>query len=431
MISARQALADTRANPHSRWTEGNRSAAARMKSRLIVPRGKQSFSLSPQDSFFAIGSCFARNIEERLEDAGAQVTSRNIKVRDLGSRSMREGGIFNKYTPVSILQELKWAANVSAYPAEALIMTGEKGIAHDPYLPFRAGNGPVDALLARRKEVNAYFAQAFAADVVILTLGLTEIWTDLETGLTLNQAPPPRMLSANAERFAFARLGVEECESALTETIALLRSHGKPGQKIVLTISPVPMSRTFTTDDIIIANTTSKATLRVAALRVADRTDGVDYFPSYEAVLHSDQTLAWQADRLHVSDLMVGHIIRTFLDRYGVQSAPDAPPETNDAITENTDTDLLAGMARDLDIYKKTIIKLENELKRARRGNSEDNKPALKDAPAAIFLKEPLIKDPAFRKWVEQSPDTDALIRRLFREIQKYKHRISEMKERP
>ncbi|WP_226783043.1 GSCFA domain-containing protein [Oceaniglobus trochenteri] len=379
MTSSKDALETSRNNPHGRWSGGEGAAEDRIAERIVVPAGRQSFTARPGDTFFAIGSCFARNVEERLEMAGATVTSRRIDVRDLGNASAREGGVFNKYTPPSILQELKWAAGIETYPDTALLDVGG-GNFMDPYLSGKAAQGPKSEMLARRAEIGRYFAQAFQADVVVLTLGLIESWVDLKTGLSLNEAPPPRLLARGGDRFAFEVLSQEACEAALEEICAIFKSHGKPGQKMIVTVSPVPLGRTFTQDDIIVANVTSKATLRVVAHRVAERTEGMDYFPSYEAVLHSDQNLSWQRDRRHVSDVVVGHIIQTFLRRYGVSDAP--LPDLGEAIdrmksdpsfqkwaAEADDTEaLLARLNAEVNKYKNMSIKLQKELKKLAPG---------------------------------------------------------------
>lgn len=378
MISAKEALDLSRTNAHDRWSKGDGSAAERIEDRIIVPLGKQSFSAKPGDTFFAIGSCFARNVEERLQQAGATVTSLNIKVRDLGDQSAREGGVFNKYTPISILQELKWAAGIEAYP-EAALLPLAGGFFYDPYLSGKAGRDTAEELMARREEVRQYFAQAFEADVVVLTLGLIESWIDTVTGLHLNEAPSPKLLARDGDRFAFHRFSLEEVEAALEEIRTILETHGKPGQKRIVTVSPVPLGRTFTDEDIVIANMTSKSTLRVAAMRLAERTEGMDYFPSYEAVVTSDPALSWQRDRRHVSDVVVGQIIQTFLVRYGVSDQP--PDDLTEAVAalENDEsyqkwaaeaedpTMLLARMNQEVNKYKNMVIRLQKDLRQQRK----------------------------------------------------------------
>lgn len=376
MISSKEALDASRANFHARWSVGEGSATDRIRKHLVVPVGRQSFNAAPTDTFFAIGSCFARNVEERLEQSGATVTSRRIAVRDLGDASAREGGVFNKYTPVSILQELKWAAGVDTYPKAALLQE-RPGIYYDPYLSGKAGRGTIEELMQRRAEIHAYFAQAFDADVVILTMGLIESWTDLKTGLELNEAPSPKLLARGGDRFGFRTLSLEECEQALKDTVSLLKQHGKPGQRIILTVSPVPLGRTFTQEDIIIANMTSKSVLRVAVSRLVEETDGLDYFPSYEAVMLSDRSLSWQSDFRHVSDAVVGQIIETFLHRYGVSHGTQSDQEAalaalqKDSVfhawaerSEDTDA-LLAKLNQQLNKYKNQVIKLQKELRKS------------------------------------------------------------------
>jgi hypothetical protein len=168
----------------------------------------------------------------------------------------------------------------------------------------------------------------------------------------------------------------------VADSVALLRRHGKRGQKIVLTVSPVPLGRTFTDMDVIVANTMAKSTLRVAAHRLSDRIEGLDYFPSYEAVMHSDPNLCWQRDRRHVSDVIVGRIIETFLNRYGVTE--EAPQDFSDALSAldsdptfqkwsemaGDETALIARLNQEVNKYKNMVIKLQGELKKARLGDT-------------------------------------------------------------
>lgn len=374
MISAKDALEISRSNHHDRWNGSEGGAAERIEQRLVVPQGRQSFTAKPGDTFFAIGSCFARNVEERLQLAGATVTSLQIDIRNLGNNNAREGGVFNKYTPMSILQELKWATGIESYPEEALLPVGG-GQVYDPYLSGKAARGSVEDMMARRAEVGRYFAKAFEADVVVLTLGLIESWVDKVTGLHLNEAPNPKILARNADRFQFHQLSFEEVEASLEQIRQILETHGKTGQKKILTVSPVPLGRTFTGDDIIIANTTSKSTLRTAATRLTDRVEGMDYYPSYEAVTLSDPNLSWQRDRRHVSDVVVGQIIQTFLVRYGVSDQPvediesaisalnSDPSFQKWAAESGSQEALLARLNQEVNKYKNTVLRLQKELR--------------------------------------------------------------------
>ena len=94
-----------------------------------------------------------------------------------------------------------------------------------------------------------------------------------------------------------------------------------------MTVSPVPLSATFTDRDIVVANMASKATLRAAAEAFVARTDHAHYFPSYEMVLYSDTERAWRPDRMHVRGAMISHILSAFIRAYYEEGAFEAVPK--------------------------------------------------------------------------------------------------------
>lgn len=361
-VPAKEALARGKANPHDRWIGGaSQSARDRIATQVVVPLGQQSFTARPDSTFFAMGSCFARNVEERLALAGANVLSRKINARDLGATSGRTLGIYNKYTPFSILQELQFASGERDFPEEGFLpASGE--MFYDAQLRVNSGEATIAELHARRAELREAFAQTFAADVVILTLGLIEAWFDRKTSLYLTEMPAPRLIQKEPERFEFRCLSIEDCREALAQINALLKRHSKPSQKMIITVSPVALGRTFTPDDIIIANTTSKSTLRVAALEFTSAHDHADYFPSYEAVTLSAPALAWQDDRLHASDFIVGRIISTFLTRYGLGETTEQNEDSADKTPEEL---LIMQLRRDVDKYKNQLIQMEKKVQAA------------------------------------------------------------------
>lgn len=361
MTSAIQTIRQNRSNEFSKWKGDEFGARERIAKKICVPLGRQSFVSDPNSSFFAIGSCFARNVEERLSGEGANVLSAHLEMPSFGAETARVMGVFNKYNPYSILQELQFAANEFEFPEEGYLPSGDGGF-YDAQLRVRSGIASIEELKERRHTIRSFFAQAFEADVVIITLGLIETWFDRQSGLFLTEAPNPRIMLKNEERFEFRRLTVAECQNALNEIYSLLKKYGKAGQKLVLTVSPVPMGRTFTSDDIIVANMTSKSTLRVAALEFIDSTGDIDYFPSYEAVLHSHPDLAWQDDRLHVSDFMVGNIIDEFLVRYGVKIGENGAREIEHEVS--VDEKIIKKLNKELNSYKNKLVKLQSQIVR-------------------------------------------------------------------
>lgn len=314
-------MADSKAAPrHNRWTGGPESAAARLSGGPTVPGRKPGFSLNPQSTVFAIGSGFARHIEDALGSRGVAVTSLGRDDDIMEVRLNPQLGLLNKYNPPSIQQEIEWAIGHREFNPEGLIAVGDKW--SDPYLCQQSPTGTQEAILARRNALRAYFARALKADLVIVTLDLTETWFDRTTRLALTEAPAPGIIKAEPKRFGLKRLSCKAAEDCVRSICMLLRQHN-PDTKIVLTVSPVPMEQTYTTDDIIVANQISKGTLQLAATRTAFITPNVDYFPCYEAAIASDPTHVWEADRRTVRPEMLGTIMDAFTDRYGLAVPQD------------------------------------------------------------------------------------------------------------
>jgi hypothetical protein len=73
---------------------------------------------------------------------------------------------------------------------------------------------------------------------------------------------------------------------------------------------------TFSTMDIVVANTWAKSLLRAVAQEWANAHANVDYFPSYEIVQNSDRAAAWERDLRHVKGAGAQHIMALFLQKY-------------------------------------------------------------------------------------------------------------------
>jgi len=152
--------------------------------------------------------------------------------------------------------------------------------------------------------------------VVIVTLGLVEVWRDLQADVYLNHIPVPLLLKRGRERYEFHLTSFAQNWQNLQEIHALLSQHGYPGVQIVVTVSPVPLLNTFSTMDVVVANTYAKSLLRAVAQQWAAAHDNVDYFPSYEIVQNSDRAATWEPDLRHVRGPGADHIMELFLSSY-------------------------------------------------------------------------------------------------------------------
>jgi hypothetical protein len=90
--------------------------------------------------------------------------------------------------------------------------------------------------------------------------------------------------------------------------------------RILLTVSPVPFTCTFSDREVVVANTYSKATLRAVAQDFSERYEQIDYVPVFESVTNSTD-IAWEPDRIHVTDIAVRANVLHFLANYLADAA--------------------------------------------------------------------------------------------------------------
>jgi hypothetical protein len=153
-------------------------------------------------------------------------------------------------------------------------------------------------------------------DVLVLTLGLSELWYDKQSGEPLWRALTRRHY--DPERHVFRVETMADTKRSL-ETIEAIRKRHLPGLKIVFTVSPVRLRATFRPVSAISANSVSKAILRGALDEFLRESGGLNrdlfYFPSYE-IVHDFFRDAFEADNRHVRPYVAARVVRCFADHY-------------------------------------------------------------------------------------------------------------------
>ncbi len=314
-LTADQAMLRARRNDLRRYPAPDRDGDRLYP--LASPTVTPSFRIGPEDTIFAIGSCFARNVERALEGAGKRVLSREFDLGEIGASLEDPANFFNKYSIHSVLNEVRWALERDSYPgAEALYQVGPDRFV-DAQLGMARLDFPVEAILAFRHRYLDAMAAVAEADVLILTLGYVETWFDRRLGLYLNVIPPTQMIKEDPSRFEFRVLSYGDVLRGLEDLHALLRRHRAKPLKMLVTVSPVPLLATFRDMDVLVANAYSKSVQRAALDEFLLGKEGVDYFPSYEFVTLSNPTVAWsRGDYRHVSGDVVARIMDNVLTRY-------------------------------------------------------------------------------------------------------------------
>lgn len=290
----------------------------RLRHTYFIPYVRPTFRLVRGEPVFAIGSCFARGIEKVLKIRGFQVMSAADDFNHLqaSARDVTALGFTNKYTTYSMLNELRWALDPAArFPEASLVDIDEKRCI-DPHINPTLKTTDRAGTLERRRIMSAVNSRIRQCRVVFMTLGLVEVWYDREAQVHLNTTPTHEMQQRFPERYEFKVTRYPENLENLERLHALLSKHGHPELQIVVTTSPVPLSATFSGQDIVTANTYSKSTLRAVAQDFANAHENVQYFPSYEIVMNSARAYAWERDLRHVRGPMTKHVMNVFMRNF-------------------------------------------------------------------------------------------------------------------
>lgn len=405
-IAADQAMHNVRRLRASVWPD-DRVPGDRLKGVAKV-EARPSFTFSKSDRILTLGSCFAREIEERLDRFGFDVPLFHVETLPEDRTSKRHDDVANKFTIQSIENELRWAAGEAAPPPEKLFLETTDGLWHDAQLFHLATPLPIERVAERRALFQKSMREFPACRVVIITLGLVEAWFDEETSLYLNATPPPACLRRYPGRFRLDVLSYADILGSMERIFSLLREKGHPDLRLLVTVSPVPLKATFSGEDAISANAYSKAVQRAACREFVERHAEADYFPSYEIVTQTSRELAYERDNLHVNKSVVDQIMFEVMAAY----APEIhirQRSANVPLTRQTDQ-----LLRPTDMFRLIKHHLgEGELAEAERACLEglqrfEGRMTAKDEGVLRYLHGVTLAEQA--RWAEASDELQASI---------------------
>ncbi|HET7731215.1 MAG TPA: GSCFA domain-containing protein [Usitatibacter sp.] len=261
--------------------------------------------IGPQTRVIGVGSCFASYFLLWLAENGF---NRTLEVSPHNAL-IRYGASFEN--PAVIAQQLRWAFD--GLDASRLTWIGKD-------------KEVFEATEERRRLVRETLERT---DVLVLTLGLSEVWYDTETGEPLWRALTKRHYDPS--RHVFRVESLADTKRSL-EVIEALRERYLPRMKIVFTVSPVRLKATFRPISALSANSVSKAILRASLdeflrERPAKLNRSLFYFPSYEIVQDHFRD-AFEEDNRHVTPFVAAQVVKCFADNYceAAALAPRAAP---------------------------------------------------------------------------------------------------------
>lgn len=289
--------------------------------------------LARTDKIATAGSCFAQHIGNRLASSGAEYIDMepapsgwsrdDARHHGFGIYSCRYGNI---YTVRQLLQLTEEAFGLTDRKPEVWEKDGRY------YDALRPSVDPVghesESVISdlREQHLAAVRSMFRELDVLVFTLGLTEAWTNRENGLVYPLAPGTSAGNYDPDLHAFHNFRYPEIIGDLRKFWAILKAEN-PTARMILTVSPVPLTATASPHHVLAATTYSKSVLRAVAGDFSSEEADVHYFPSFE-IISSTPGSGWffNPDKRTVNKMGVDYVMQHFfscLDGFSPSASKD------------------------------------------------------------------------------------------------------------
>ena len=298
---------------------------------LYVPR----IHLTRRDRIVTAGSCFAQHVGRTLRANGFNVLDKEPVSEDPRPIADQEAaygyGLYTgRYGNIYTARQLKQILLESLGRSEPADLVWQRnGRFFDSMRPNIEPEGfeSEAALRAARDRHLSRVREAFLeADVFVFTLGLTEAWLHRPSGQVYATAPGTIADSYDPEVHMFHNFRHHEIMADLRDTWQILTGIN-PGLRMLLTVSPVPLTATASGDHVLAATTYSKSVLRACAGEMRADHSEIDYFPSYEIITSVRAGAAMFEDNLRsVTADGVALAMKTFVDAQLAATPPEVAP---------------------------------------------------------------------------------------------------------
>lgn len=303
----------------------------------------KKFDISSLDKIATAGSCFAQHIARHMRAKGFAVIDMEPPPPGLPEKVVHDFGynlysarFGNIYTSRQLLQ-LALEATGRFTPQDAIWT--KDGAYYDALRPSVEPEGlssPEEVRAHRERHLKNVAALLKSADVFIFTLGLTETWEHITSGTVYPTAPGTIAGSFDGTKIHFKNLTFAEVYSDMIAFRSLLKGLN-PSARLLLTVSPVPLTATASPEHVLPATVYSKSVLRAVAGQLSFEFEDVDYFPSYEIIASPPVKGRFYMDNLrNVAPAGVATVMRTFFQQHPPAkiTKTSAPASKEDVVCE-------------------------------------------------------------------------------------------------
>lgn len=335
-------MAKRESHPYSNLPEAAfwRTAVSEKSPLQFTGLYKKKFEIDPAGFIATAGSCFAQHISRHLvrngfgfkdfEPAPPFLPEAKHATFGYGVFSARYANI---YTARQLLQTFQRAFG-TFHPRDKA--WEDKGRFFDPFRPaiepggFASRDETEHARLSHLAAVRQMFS---ITEVLVFTFGLTEAWMARSDGAVYPACPGTIAGRYDAAEHMFHNFTAAEILADFEAFLRGLRDIN-PSVRLILTVSPVPLTATASGKHVLAASSYSKSVLRAVAGQLADSYDFIDYFPSYELVAtHPMRAMFFEPNLRSVAPQGVEMVMKHFFGEHRGPRRGKAPSPKGNAIS--------------------------------------------------------------------------------------------------
>lgn len=305
---------------------------------------QKKFTIDQDTSLMTAGSCFAQHITKILKTYNFNILdfepAPHILPKALhrkygyGLYSCRYGNIYTVRQFYQLIAE----AFGEFFPEDVVWEKGKRFFdALRPNIEPSGYSTKEEVLLERKQHIHKVRKLLESADVIIFTLGLTEAWEHADSG-TIFPTVPGSIAGNFSKLYKFHNFTFPEVIDDFEKIILILNKYKNKETKFILTVSPVPLTATYSQQNVLVATTYSKSVLRSVAGFLYQRPN-FDYFPSFEILNNCwSRGVFYESNLRTITSSGVNIAMRTFMNEHMVNTVSSIEKTDNleieDAVCE-------------------------------------------------------------------------------------------------
>lgn len=261
-----------------------------MQFRTEIKISRSNIDINYQSSVFFIGSCFSNNIGGKLQELKFDTVINPFGVL---------------YNPLSVSENLNMLMDKTKISENNIFFDNDLWASFSFHSSY-SNPDKTQFLNKANQQIDVNSKKLLKTNVLFITWGTAWVYEVKETGRVATNCH--KIPATKFNRFLLEVDKIIETSESLFQKLRQIN----PAMQIVLTVSPIRHWKDGAT-----GNQVSKSTLLLAANKLANKFDFVEYFPSYEIVMDDLRDYRfYEKDMLHPNSLTIEYIWEKFGDTF-------------------------------------------------------------------------------------------------------------------